>query len=228
MGRGARVPLPSPVPPADPWAPGAGGAAGHRDLPIREETCGHPSHGDPRDGPGKVCRGNKIGGSGGGGSRGEEPGGLGSESGPHPLRPAAASSLRAPSARGPGLPGVAGPGPGPGRGLWARRVGRGAAGAGPQGRAGGEALGGGGWGERAPRDGIGLAGAAPRRARTGRRRRGGTRSPDWAGVPDKPGAGSGGAAPRGRAGDTIISFSFKLACCRRRRSSRAAGRRLDR
>lgn len=40
--------------------------------------------------------------------------------------------------------------------------------------------------------------------------------------------GPGWGRPRGQASDTIISFSFKLACCRRRRSSRAVGRRLDR
>lgn len=41
------------------------------------------------------------------------------------------------------------------------------------------------------------------------------------------GPGAGGGAPAGRASDTIISFSFKLACCRRRRSSRRAPRAED-
>lgn len=51
-----------------------------------------------------------------------------------------------------------------------------------------------------PRDRLGRAGAAPLRARKGRRRRGGTPSQDWAGVLDRLGAGSGGAAPP-RAGE---------------------------
>lgn len=44
----------------------------------------------------------------------------------------------------------------------------------------------------------------------------------------RPGQDPGWGRLRGQASDTIISFSFKLACCRRRRSSRAVGRRLDR
>lgn len=64
------------------------------------------------------------------------------------------------------------------------------------------------------------------------RTRGGGRGrhtlPGLGGGPGEARAGCGGAAPPRAASDTIISFSVKLACCRGRRSSRAAGRRLDR
>lgn len=116
MGLGARVPAPAPVPPSDLPAPGVGGAAQSLGgegwsgglepfLVWRGNLEAPPQHTPrPRDGPGKVCRGKKLGGSGGGGSRGRSTGGAGSESNHHPLWPAPTSYPEGAGGRGPWHP----------------------------------------------------------------------------------------------------------------------------
>lgn len=130
-------------------ARGGGHGRGPRSSQSAEETCRRPSHCDPRDGPGKVCPGKKMGGSGSGGSRGRSRVARGLRAAPthSSLRPPPPS--RAPArALGLGIPRGAGPAGdgagGFGRGGWrAARPG--------QGRPGGETgSGGGGQGASAP------------------------------------------------------------------------------
>lgn len=211
---GARVSASAPVPPSDPRALRVGGAAqrlggegrggGTEIFPVRSGNLQAPPPNGPPGQAQESLPGKKIEGSGDGGSRGRSRGGTGSEISPHLLRPAPASSLEGAGARPRALAASGGAGPGPGTELWAldsaggEECSSGGAAGGCQGaRPGGEA---GGRGRRAPRDGLGRAGAAPLRAHTGRRQRGGTPSPDRVGVLDRPRAGSGGAAPS-RAGE---------------------------
>lgn len=215
---GARVPSPAPVPPSDLPALRVGGAArrlGGEGRGGGGRTAIFPGRGGnleappptptPGTGPGKFAREKKklgevaAAGPGGGARVARGLRAAPTHSGPRPPPPS-----RAPApARGPWHPRGRGPRPGEraggfGRGGWRGvRLGRGSGG-----RPGGEAGwgSGAGWGKLAPRDELGRAGAAPQRARTGRGRRGGTPSPDGAGVLDRLGAGSGGAAPP-RAGE---------------------------
>lgn len=186
-----------------------------------------PPTSTPGTGPGKFVRGKKIGGSGSGGSWG---------------RSWVARGLRAAVTR----PGPRPPPPwrGPACGLWHPRGAPAAASAGGSGVRGwrGVRAGRGNWGVAGDkrwvgigvgdngRPGTGSAGLAPRPCVCARGGGGGAAPLLLAGRGSQAGLGPGVGArrPRERASDTIISFSFKLACCRRRRSSRAAGRRLDR